>query len=525
MAARFAVSRSMAWGGHACYAIPYSRYEGLRPPWRRLLDLLDPDQVFALGLSHPYHNSAVVNLNAPRAEPPRPLAERMTDDLGRLVYTAENGPERLFVGASTLMHSALGAVGEDLRPPAGERFVVVPRVYRGYSSALYLPVAARYGGVDDAEPNGALNRRFSHRYEFDHRLSESVRVEEVGGAGDLLGVLTGDLSGLLEGEEVERALTLPELTLRGLQISCHGTAYGASRVPAGGFAPSRYGPIVVTGRDDSVEDFALFWTLRAEHYFAKPFPLWIPVDVLEEAEAPAAIAKALGRIRPGVGEPHPRMDDVLIVSASMDPEELRGRLGDRYPEARIGEENLISLFTATCEYYYAKEKQPAHFDRGRASIQPPRPEELKKNLIPQVDYVAYEVGVDGVWLPQSKAMARHLGWPDFHFRDNASKRGNLRFVRSFNKDFSESDLLDLRAPDGWTLLRSVFEERGYDVAPTAKSRTALGQLALLGGVGNLKVAASRKVHALLKDLSAGRGEDRAFVSDRKAVTLDRFEKE
>jgi hypothetical protein len=336
-------------------------------------------------------------------------------------------------------------------------------------------------------------------------------------------VLTGDLSGLLGGEEAERALTLPELTLRGLQISCHGTAYGASRGPTGGLGPSRFRPVVVTGRDDSVEDFALFWTLRAEHYFAKPFPLWIPVDVLEQAEAPAAVAKALGSIRPGVGEPYPRMDDVHIVSASMDPEELRGRLGDRYPEARIGEENLISLFTATCEYYYAKEKQPAHFDRGRASIQPPRPEELKSNLIPQVDYAAYEVGVDGVWLPQGEAMGGHIGWLDS--RDKVSRRGNLRFVRSLNKDFSESDLLDLRAPDGWTLLRSVFEERGYDVAPTAKSRTALGQLALLGGVENLKVIASRKVHALLKDLSAGRGEDRAFVSDRKAVTLDRFEKE
>ncbi len=66
-------------------------------------------------------------------------------------------------------------------------------------------------------------------------------------------------------------------------------------------------------------------------------------------------------------------------------------------------------------------------------------------------------------------------------------------------------MVDLRTPDGWTLLRSVFEERGYDVLPTAKSRTALGQLALLGGVENLKVTAGSMVHALLKELSVGRG--------------------
>jgi hypothetical protein len=75
------------------------------------------------------------------------------------------------------------------------------------------------------------------------------------------------------------------------------------------------------------------------------------------------------------------------------------------------------------------------------------------------------------------------------------------------------------------LLRSEFEERGYDVTPTAKSRTALGQLALLGGIENLKVTASSKVYRLLKELSLGRGEDRAFVSDRRTEPLDRFDRE
>jgi hypothetical protein len=333
------------------------------------------------------------------------------------------------------------------------------------------------------------------------------------------------VSGLLGDDEPKRALTLPELTLRDLPIRGHARQNAHPRRLTGGREESRYRPIIVTGEDDSVEDFALFWNLRAEHYFARPFPVWMPLDLLENAEAPATIENALSRVRPAVGEPYPRMDDLLIVSASTGPAELRERLCDRYPEARIGAEDLIGLFTATCEYYYATEKLPAYFDRGRTSIQPLRPEELKKNLIPGVDYVAYEVGVDGMWLPQSKAMAWHLGWPDFHSHDNVSKRGNLRFIEQFNKEFSGRDLIDLRTPDGWTLLRSVFEERGYDVVPTAKSRTALGQLALLGGVENLKVVASSKVHGLLKELSLGRGEDRTFVSDRRTESLGRFDRE
>ncbi|MDQ4000615.1 MAG: hypothetical protein M3283_06370 [Actinomycetota bacterium] len=295
LAARFAESRSLAWGGHVGYALPYSRSEGLQQPWRRLLDLLDPDQVFALGMSRkPVISPGIVNMHAPREEPPKSLVDRMQDGLERLLYTAEEGPERLFTGTSTLMHSVLDAVGEDLKPPASERFVVVPRAHWGYSSFPYLPMVARYGGVNDAEVEGHLNEVHSHRYKFDLDLSESVRVEEVGGAGDLLGVLAGDLGVLLETEEAKHALTLPELTLRGLQIECRGTAYDAARRPAGGLEQSRYGPIVMTGQDDSVEDFALFWTLRAEHRFAHPFPLWIPIDLLEDGRAPAAVEGASG---------------------------------------------------------------------------------------------------------------------------------------------------------------------------------------------------------------------------------------
>jgi hypothetical protein len=50
LAARFARSRCLAWAGHASYVIPYSRSGGLSERWEELLGLLDPDEVYALGL-------------------------------------------------------------------------------------------------------------------------------------------------------------------------------------------------------------------------------------------------------------------------------------------------------------------------------------------------------------------------------------------------------------------------------------------------------------------------------------------
>lgn len=437
MAARFAESRSLAWGGHVGYALPFSRSEGLRQPWRRLLDLLDPDHVYALGISRPQANPSLIDMHAPKGQSPKPLVDRIRDDdFGRMLYTAEEGPERLFGGTSTLMHSILNAVGENLKPPDGERFVIVPKTNRRHS-VPYLPVVARYGGVNDADVKEYLNRVHSHQYRFTLDLSKLVRIEEASVVDDLLGVLAGDLSGLLDDDELEHALTMPDLTLLGLQIEGRGTAYGVSRRQASRHEERRFGPVVVTGQEDSVEDFALFWNLRAEHYFARPFPLWIPIGLLEGAESPAAIERALGRVPASVLETSPRKDDLVIVSASMGVTELRERLDGLFPEARIGAEDLFELFTATCEYYYAKEKLPAHFDRGRASIQPPRPEELKKNLIPRVDYVAYEADVYGMWLPQTEAMARNVGWMESHRRDYTSKSGNLRFTKLLNKDSSE----------------------------------------------------------------------------------------
>jgi hypothetical protein len=502
MAAKFVESQCLAWGGQASFVLPYSRSHGLSEGWRELLEVLDPDGVFALG----------------------PLQESVKDglrDAGRFVYSRDE-PAELFIQAGTLVHSVLGSFGQDLKPPESERFVVIPKVSPMVTA--HLPLLARYGSLNEEDVERVLENRHQ-RYRFNLDLSEFVRIEEVDASRASLNLFTGDLQDLLGEEEMEHARTLPHLTVSGLEILGGSNPQRAARSRRRSMVGRRFTAVVVTGDDASVEDFALYWNLRAEHYFARPFPLWMPLGMLEGPEAPSAIEGALRRAQPGVGTAVPVNSDVLIVSASTDATQLRERLSGSYPEAQIGMESFADLFATTCEYRHATEKAPTHFDRGRASIRPPRPAEFEGTLTPGVDHVAYEVGVDGMWLPQSEAMACRLGWMEDHSHDKVSKRGNLRFVKQFNKEFAGTDLLDLRTPDGWTLLSSVFEERGYDATPTAKSKTALAQLALLGGIENLKVIASSKVHGLLKELSLGRGQERAFVSDRKTEALGRFDRE
>lgn len=497
MAARFIRSRCLAWAGQASYVIPYSRSGGLSEQWEELLRLFDPDRVFAI-------------------EPLLEAEKERLNDAGWFVYPRDE-PLALSGESSTLLHSALKALADGLKTPESPYFVVVPEVPR--PAAAYLHLLARFGGLDEEELKYYLNEQ-APSYEYHLDLSEFVRVERVNLSRASSGVWTGDLRGLVGEEEVEHALTLPELTCMGLRITGRSRskrARGEREVEDGYNVP-----VVVTGAYDSVEDFALYWNLRAEHYFARPFPLWLPLSALEYERGPAIVESALSRANEGLTVAQVRKRDVRIVSAATPTEELEERLRASYPEAHIGAGSLAELFKTTCDYHHTTEQSTAHFERGRASLRPPRPEAFK-GLVPYVDRVAYDVGVEGMWLPQSKALAWHLGRSSDHAREIVSKKGTLRFVESFNKNFSEADLLNLQTPDGWDLLSSVFEDCGYDVFSTTGSKLALGQLSLVDGIEGMKVLASSRVHRLLKELSGRRGEKRAFVAERKGAEKSRFD--
>lgn len=493
LAVKFVESRSLAWGGHASYVIPYSSSDGLSKRWKEVLELLDPDRVFAVG-------------------PTREAEKERLEEAGWLVYPVED-PVLLFTFTSSLLYSALEAIGQALQPPGSEDFVVIPET--SMDSRAYLPLIARFGALNEAY----VKRYFEDRhggYRFNLDLSKLVRVEGIDPSRAPLDLFAGDLRGVVEEGEVENALTLWELTGIGLTPMIRSRSKKVRGVLADRYRP----PVIVTGQYDNVEDFALYWNLRAARASADPFPLWLPLNVLEDDDGPQVVEGALSRSKKGWAAPQLSQSEIHIVSASTGTEELEERLREKYPKPRIGSSSLSELFATTCTYRYATEKSAVHFERGRASVRPPRPEALK-NFGSYIDHVAYDVRVDGIWLPQGKAIARHMNKFPYQAHETISQRGTRRFVEAFNNRFSETGLLEVDTPDGWGLLTSIFEERGYDIKPSDKATPALGQLSLLGGTDNLRVIASSKVRRLLWKLSLRYG-DNQYVAKRISLPFQYF---
>jgi hypothetical protein len=120
VAAAFAESRSLAWGGFASYVIPYSRSEGLSKQWEELLGMLDPDRVQAIGAGRVQGSGRL-----PKAD------EERLREAGWFVYPRD---DRMALSReySTLLYSVLRAVAEDLRPPDSPNFVAIPETTRGF---------------------------------------------------------------------------------------------------------------------------------------------------------------------------------------------------------------------------------------------------------------------------------------------------------------------------------------------------------------------------------------------------------
>ena len=484
-------SYCLTWSGTGSFIIPFSRSAGLATEWERVLRLLDPDKLVTLG------------------KLPEDDHERLKDE-GWMVYTSGN--DAFPVATGVLLQSALAAMGQHLESPSGQKFLVLPKLPN--MGAARLPLLARFGIFDETALQASLNRRWSYQYQFDLDLSKVVEVREVDLQGAPPAVFAGDLRDVLGESDAERALSLPDLLSVGLQRTESARPWATSKAP---FLEDADAAIVITGEDDNIQDLALYWNLRSERDLSSPFPLWVPLSLLRQAEIHKAIYLTLKDFQARIARTSPRQPALRIVSASTSPELLETNLRSLYPEAEIGVENLADLIAVRCEYKHTAERQIAQFEDGRASIRPPVPEELK-DIGPDVNQVAYEVSVDEVWVPQAKDIAWATGL--MHHRERITAGGNFRFVKTFSRSFSEPKLLDVRVPDGWTILTSIFGEGGYEATPTAKSKTTLGQLALFGGIDGVNVAASSKVHDFLKVLSGGRGKDRSYILDRQTTTLN-----
>lgn len=440
------------------------------------------------------------------------------------------GPKTLVTG--TLIYSALDSFMDSRDIEHGNRSLVLP-LYRGFPEES-LPFQARYGSMlettgfrDEKYVHNLLERdgarlRASHRDFFDVRECEAGEHYEFEVPKMISEVFIGDLRRLLP-EDTEdaktRSATLPEITLTGITPMTRGSLAGAASP-----AESREhdAKVVVLGDYSSVEDLALFWTLRAMKPGGHPFPLWLPYRNVYDDQAKELIESAsrelTGRRQRSGGSLH-------ITSASLDLDYLEERFRPLFPDADITT-NIADFVGGTTDYYVVEERQPVTFVEGTTHVRRIRPAKME-GLQPDFDQIVHEVEIEGVKLPPLEAVQKTVFGVPGRGNRVLTERGGIRSVDPHNTVYSGKDYLEIRLPDGGRLLEAFFEHYGYECLPTAKSRAALGQMGLLGGVEGINVVANSKVYGALKDLCATSERDagnspRPYRADRKAEPYNYF---
>jgi hypothetical protein len=499
IAVRAVQSCCAAWGGYAYLIVPCSRGAGLSDKWEAVLEAMDPD--------------ALVDCGVLSDEDKERLEAR-----DRFVRDWREPQTTLFLG-ETLQHSALAAFGKWFSPPDSEHFAVVPELDE--DDPLYLPLVARFGVVDDDALRRAIRRHMYEYRDLPVDYSDFVRLERIDFSGHLEDALLGRVPGSEQRDgDSDAGFKLVDLTCIGLSSS--GVLWSGGGTPERPEIGEGYANcVIVTGEPNSVSDLALYWDLRSDRVVADPFPLWVPLGVLDSAQGKSVVEQALEVMDLNVRREHPKGSQLYIVSASADSATLEARLGSWFPGAGIRTDGLRDFFTGRWKLYLAEEEAPVYFEAGRASMPYPRPQEMRDAFLPHHDRVVYELSLDGVRFPQSKALGDAIYG---HGPNRITKDGTLEHSAFVASRSPREHLRNLQLPDGWTVLASAFEEHGYDCIPTQKSNLALGQLSLLGGVDSLTVLASSKIHNLLKELSGRTGEQRAFATtERRTVALHRFE--
>ncbi len=432
----------------------------------------------------------------------------------------------------TLIYSALDSFMDPRDVERKSKTLVLP-LYRGFPER-FLPFQARYGSMLETtgfrdekyvynllEQDGA-QLRTTHRDFFNVRECQAGEHYNFEVPKMISEVFVGDLSRLLpeDTEDTEtRTNTLPEVTLAGITPMTHEPLAG---VPSSAESRKHAARVVVLGDYPSVEDLALFWTLRAMRPGGHPFPLWLPYRHVCDDRAKDLIESAsrelTKRRRRSGGSLH-------ITSASLGLDYLEERFRPLFPEADITTD-IADFVGDTTDYYVVEERQPVTFAEGTTHVRRIKPPKME-GLQPDFDHVVHEVEIEGVKLPPLEAVERTVFGVPGRGNRVLTERGGIRTVDPHKTVYPGKDYLESRLPDGGRLLEAFFEHYGYECLPTAKSRAALGQMGLLGGVEGINVVANSKVYGALKDLCGTREREeestsRPYRADRKAEPYNYF---
>ena len=276
--------------------------------------------------------------------------------------------------------------------------------------------------------------------------------------------------------------------------------------------------IVITGEPESVADLALYWNLRSQRIHCDPFPLWMPLDVLNSQEGKSTVDVALSFLDPSLKQGPGLSSTLYILSGSISSDLLETGIADRFPEAALRTNNLHNFLTGNCTFDFDRSQREVYFDEGRVRVPLSRPPTI--DSFASRDRVTHEIEIEHARLPNAKPLQTfRLG----NIGQRITRNGALE---GFIYPYSWLSFVNINVPDGWSILTSMLEEVGYECMPSDKGRLTLGQLALFGEIEDIEIIASSKVHSLLRDLSRGRGGDEAqerlFSSNRPTAQFSQI---
>ena len=341
-------SCSLTWGGYSNLIIPYSRKDGLATEWKQIIEVLDPDNIV----------DCVGILDADR---------EMFSQRHRHVHKWDD-PTNTFFTAGALQHSALKAFGEHLRSTTRQHVVINPVIQ--LSDPLSLHVLARWGRLNESFIEETLR---PHRWESIVRYDQFAATEGVEFSGSGQDVFLGNHPDSFPygryGTSIDMH-NLLSLTLLGLDHDLPSYSMGG-----GGDTPEirQYDEgyancVVVTGEPGDITDLALYWNLRIERQWADPFPLWIPLDILDSDRGQQLVNAALSQIGPRLREGLAPNPPLFVLSSSVAMDTLNAHVLTRFPDCSLRTQDFYKFLTGFSTNCLDRAQREVNFDLGGARI-------------------------------------------------------------------------------------------------------------------------------------------------------------
>lgn len=354
-------SASLTWGGADQLFVPYS--DGINEDWARLMKNYDADLFVDL-----------VGLTDDEKEP----YERR----GLSTVRWQPSQDSFFIPGALVYSAGLAFLDSSQRDNVR---IIIPDIPQDHPFRLQL--LARYGCLPDESNIGKTLS--DHGFLATARLEQIMRVERVDlkdAGADVLTTLPASASGL---DPTAARWRLPKFTRLGLTYRVPGRPLITPEHPQYELVNRSHAvPLIITGRDGSISDLCLYWSLCANRPVSDPFPLWLPLSILGTSQGAEhlerAITSARKQYKTGWAE-----EIIYLLSTSTDESEISSAVSIR--RMQVVTHGFADFVPPGLGREGAREQRQVVFEGGHASL--PHAGEEKLRQFGSLDWVTNEIEI------------------------------------------------------------------------------------------------------------------------------------